>query len=56
MTSIVIFVCEYASSEAQGNLLWKYLYGISPLERAVANLEGRCPGFKFVPVQKRVYW
>jgi len=43
MTSIFVFVLEYASSEAQENLVWKYLYGRSPIERVVANLEVPVP-------------
>jgi hypothetical protein len=54
MTNVVVFFCEYASREAQENLLWKYLYGRSPIERVVANLEDRFPGFKFLPIQKYI--
>jgi hypothetical protein len=53
-TSIFVFVREYASSEAQENLVWKYLYGRSPMERVVANLEDGFLGFKFLPVQKYI--
>ena len=54
MTSIFVFVLEYASSETQENLLWKYLYGRSPIEKVVANLEDGFLGFPFLPFQKYV--
>ena len=52
LTSIFVFVREYASSEAQDNLLWKYLYGRSPIERVVANSEDGFLGFHFLPIQE----
>jgi len=52
MKGIFVFVLEYAISEAQENLLWKYLYGKSPIERVVANLEDGFLGFHFLPIQK----
>jgi hypothetical protein len=48
------YVREYASSAAQENLLWKYLYGRSPIERVVANVEEGFLGFQFLPIQKYI--
>jgi hypothetical protein len=54
MTGIFVFFREYASSEAQENILWKYLYGSSPIERGIANLEDGFLGSQFLPIQKYI--